>query len=82
MAFILCFYFSLSFTFRLWRHMLRHFHKEAMAVSEQFFSNDTYEIKCAGWFTFQMTRNFLPSLANAVTEGFFLDFHCRCFVGW
>ena len=71
MAFILCFYFSLSFTFRLRRHMLRHFHKEAMAVSQQLLSNDTYDIECAGWFTFQMTSNFYPVALMQSPKDFF-----------
>ena len=55
--------------------MLCHFHNEVMAVSIQFKSKDSYEIKCGGSFTFQMTRHFLPSLNNLISKGFFFIFN-------
>ena len=36
MASIFDFCVSLSFRFGLWRHMLRHFHDEGMAIIAQF----------------------------------------------
>ena len=33
-------------------------------------ANVPYEIKCTGWFTFQMTRHFWPSLDNGLIKGF------------
>ena len=48
MAYILYFSFSISFTFGLWHHMLRHFYNEVMAVCAQLKSHDFYETKCAG----------------------------------
>ena len=39
------------------------FNKKVMTVSAQFYSTDSYAVKRAGLFTFQMTRYFGPSLA-------------------
>ena len=40
--------FSGSLTSGLRRHMLRHFYHEVLAVSAQFQSKRSFEIKCAG----------------------------------
>ena len=61
---------SVSLTSALWRHMLRHLYNEVMAISSQFQSKRSYENKCAGWFTFQMTRHFWPSLHNGLIKHF------------
>ena len=67
MASISLFLFIAYFKPMLWRHILRNFYNEILAVTTQFESKNSYEIKCAGWFTFQTTRYFLSSLDNAIT---------------